>query len=61
MTEGTAKQPLILRPYAGDGRTSVTNRNARYFGAELGERSLIPGHDVQLGKIRWQDGARQPA
>ena len=44
-----------------DRRTVVADPHARYFGAELGERSLVPGLDAQLGEIRWKDWARLPA
>ena len=44
-------------------RVSATNAtvlitgdsHARYFGAELGERSLIPAADARLGEIRFQE------
>ena len=29
--------------------------HARYFGDELGERSLIPAADARLGEIRFQE------
>jgi len=29
--------------------------DARYFGAELGERTLVPGDDALLGKTRYAD------
>jgi uncharacterized protein YbjT (DUF2867 family) len=38
-----------------DPRTVVTDSHARYFGAELNERSLVPGNDARLGKIRLED------
>ena len=36
-----------------DTREVVLDPHARYFGAELGERSLIPAGDAQLGEIRF--------
>jgi len=36
-----------------DSREVVADPHARYFGAELGERSLIPGDDARLGQIRF--------
>ena len=45
----------------GDRRTVVTDPHARYFGAELHERSLVPGQGAQLGQTRLEDWARQPA
>jgi uncharacterized protein YbjT (DUF2867 family) len=38
-----------------DPREVVVDPHARYFGAELGERSLIPGDDARLGEIRFQE------
>ena len=39
----------------GDPRTVVTDPHARYFGAALGERTLLPGADAILGAIRYGD------
>ena len=44
-----------------DTREVVVDLHARYFGAELGERSLIPADDARLGEIRFQEWLRQPA
>jgi hypothetical protein len=44
-----------------DLRKVVVDPHARYFGAELGERSLIPGDDARLGEIRFQEWLNQPA
>ena len=38
-----------------DPREVVVDPHARYFGAELGERSLIPAGDARLGEIRFQE------
>ena len=43
-----------------DPRQIVVDPHARYFGAELGERSLIPGEDARLGEIRLQEWLGQP-
>jgi uncharacterized protein YbjT (DUF2867 family) len=43
-----------------DPRTVVVDPHARYFGAELGERSLIPGDGARLGEIRFQEWLGQP-
>jgi len=37
----------------GDPRTVVPNANARYFGAVLGERTLLPGNHAALGEVRF--------
>jgi len=42
-----------------DPREVVADPHARYFGAELTERSLVPDDDALLGKIRFEDWLRQ--
>jgi uncharacterized protein YbjT (DUF2867 family) len=42
-----------------DPREGVVGPHARYFGAELGERSLIPADDARLGEIRFQEWLNQ--
>ena len=44
-----------------DPREIVVDPHARYFGAELGERSLIPAGEAELGEIRFQEWLGQPA
>jgi uncharacterized protein YbjT (DUF2867 family) len=50
------RQGLAAR---NDPREVVVDPHARYFGAELGERSLVPAGDAQLGEIRFQDWLNQ--
>ncbi len=38
-----------------DARQVVADPNARYFGAILGERTLVPAQGARLGAIRFQD------
>ena len=38
-----------------DPREVVTDPHARYFGAELSERTLVPGDDARLGAVRLED------
>ena len=38
-----------------DSREVVADPQARYFGAELSERSIVPGDNAQLGKTRFED------
>ena len=38
-----------------DPREVVADPHARYFGAELGERSLVPAGDASLGDTRFQE------
>jgi uncharacterized protein YbjT (DUF2867 family) len=45
----------------GDRRTVVADPNARYFGTELKERSLVPTNAEHLGRIRFNDWLAQSA
>ncbi len=38
-----------------DPREVVADQHARYFGAEVGERTLVPGADARLGEICFED------
>ncbi len=38
-----------------DPRRVVADIHARYFGAELDDRSLTPGNDPRLGSVRFED------
>lgn len=45
-----------------DPREVIADPQARYFGAHLSERSIVPDDDAQLGKRRFQDWLNsQPA
>jgi uncharacterized protein YbjT (DUF2867 family) len=44
-----------------DSREVVADPHARYFGAEVGERALVPGADASLGEIRFEDWLSQSA
>jgi uncharacterized protein YbjT (DUF2867 family) len=43
-----------------DPREVVADPHARYFGAELSERTLVPGNDARLGETRFEDWLSQP-
>ena len=43
-----------------DPREVVVDPHARYFGAELGERSLIPAGEARLGEIHFQEWLGRP-
>ncbi|HKE17553.1 MAG TPA: SDR family oxidoreductase [Kofleriaceae bacterium] len=43
-----------------DPRKVVADPHARYFGAELGERTLVADDDARIGKTRFEDWLRQP-
>jgi hypothetical protein len=38
-----------------DQRTVIADAHARYFGAELGDDTLLPGRDARLGTTRFAD------
>jgi uncharacterized protein YbjT (DUF2867 family) len=38
-----------------DPREVVADSHARYFGAELAERALVPGDGARLGEVAFQD------
>ena len=42
-----------------DGREVVGDPQARYFGARLNDRSLVPGDNAHLGTIRFEDWLRR--
>jgi uncharacterized protein YbjT (DUF2867 family) len=44
-----------------DPREVIADPHARYFGAELSERSLVPGDDARLGEIRFNAWLAQAA
>ena len=44
-----------------DPREVVADPQARYFGAEMSERALVPGADARLGEIRFEDWLSQSA
>jgi hypothetical protein len=45
-----------------DPREAIADPHARYFGAELSERTLVPGDGADLGETRFEDwlGQQQP-
>ena len=45
----------------GDQRAVVADLQARYFGARLTERDLLPGDGAQLGPTRFGDWLSQQA
>ena len=44
----------------GDPRIVVPDPAARYYGAVVDERTLMPAGDARLGAIRFEDWLRQP-
>jgi uncharacterized protein YbjT (DUF2867 family) len=44
-----------------DSREVVADPHARYSGAEVNDRSLVPGKNAQLGETRYETWLTQPA
>jgi len=42
-----------------DRREVITDPQARYFGVELDERTLVPGDDARLAETRFEDWLSQ--
>ena len=54
---------LVRRRLAqlNDPREVIADPNARYSGAAVGERTLVPGKDARLGETRFETWLSQPA
>ena len=54
---------LVRRRLASlkDPREVVADPNARYAGAKLSERTLVPGNNARLGETRFETWLTQPA
>ena len=44
-----------------DPRVVIADPHARYYGADLGERTLVPNAGARLGEIRYEDWLAQSA
>src|SRR5215475_14540482 len=44
-----------------DKREVIADPDAKYFGTELSERSIVPDDDAQLGETRFEDWLKQPS
>jgi uncharacterized protein YbjT (DUF2867 family) len=60
--EITGPEPMPFEDYArkglravGDERIVIADPQARYFGARLSERTLLPGDGAQLGATKFDD------
>ena len=51
-----ARQVLVARQ---DPRPVMPDTRARYFGAELNDKSLIPGPNARIGSMTFEDWLRQ--
>ncbi len=45
---------------SSDPREVVADPHARYYGAELSERSLVPDDGAQLGQARFAEWLKHP-
>ena len=54
---------LVRRGLAAwkDPREVVADPQARYYGIELSERTLVPDDDARLGETRFETWLAQPA
>ena len=55
------RQDELVRQYlsaTGDPRKVVTDVNARYFGIEVNDQSLVPGANARLGPTHFRDWLR---
>jgi uncharacterized protein YbjT (DUF2867 family) len=54
---------LVRRRLASlkDAREVIADRNARYAGAKLSERTLLPGNNARLGETHFETWLTQPA
>jgi uncharacterized protein YbjT (DUF2867 family) len=54
---------LVRRRLAAlkDSREVIADPNARYSGAKLGEKTLVPGNNARLGETRFETWLTQPA
>ena len=54
---------LVRRRLASlnDAREVIADPDARYSGAKLGERTLVPGNNARLGETRFETWLTQPA
>src|ERR1700756_1835178 len=54
---------LVRRRLASlnDSREVIADPNARYSGAKLSERTLVPGNNARLGETRFEHWLTQPA
>jgi len=52
---------MLIRRFLGasnDPRVVLSDPSAHYFGAKVGERTLVPGDDASLGEIKFEDWLR---
>jgi uncharacterized protein YbjT (DUF2867 family) len=54
---------LVLRRLASleDSREVIADPNARYSGAKISEKTLLPGNNARLGETRFETWLTQPA
>ena len=52
---------LVRRDLAAfhDPRKVTSDRDARYYGIQVSERTLVPNDDARLGQTRFEDWLKQ--
>jgi uncharacterized protein YbjT (DUF2867 family) len=58
------RQDELVRQFlnaTGDARTVITDPKALYYGIEVNDQSLMPGHKPRLGATRFADWLRRKA
>ncbi len=56
------RQDELVRQFlsaTGDARKVITDANARYYGVEVNDQSLVPGHNPRLGSTHFGEWLRQ--
>jgi uncharacterized protein YbjT (DUF2867 family) len=66
MVEIAGPEPIrmdaLVRRYltaTHDARTVITDPNARYYGIEVNDQSLTPGHNPRIGPTRFEEWLRR--
>jgi hypothetical protein len=52
---------VIIPRSSKDNREVIADPNARYGGAKISERTLLPGNNARLGETRFETWLTQPS
>jgi uncharacterized protein YbjT (DUF2867 family) len=58
------RQDELVRQFlsaSGDARKVITDANARYYGIEVNDQSLVPGHNPRRGSMHFAEWLRHSA
>ena len=56
------RQDELVRRFltaTGDARKVITDAHARYYGIEVSDQSLVPGHNPRLGSVHFAEWLSQ--